>query len=58
MILQLFIQKKLNTEPSLKKTKTHNIIHLYKYLNMLVLTQVPKPVFSETCSFVFTSAFP
>lgn len=51
----IIYSEKHDTEPSLKKP--HIIIHLYKYLNMPVLIQVCKSVFSETRSLGFTSVF-
>lgn len=41
----IIYSEKYDSEPSLKQT---HIIHIYKYLNILVLLQVPKPVFPET----------
>lgn len=46
--------EKYDSEPNLKQT---HIIHVHKYLNILVLLQVPKPVFPETCSLFFTLVF-
>lgn len=40
----IIYSEKHDTEPSFKKP---HIIHLYKYLNMLVLIQAPKPVFQK-----------